>query len=327
MRAIVVEHLHEPGALRDVPVPEPGPRDVLVRITVAGINPIDWKVRDVYGHALPFVLGQDFAGVVVGVGSGVRKYAVDQRVFGIAPEHGSYADYTMLPEDDDRQPLAHVPDGVGDADAAGLPTAGLTALACIERTNVGEGAIVAIVGVAGSVGRFAAQLAKLRGARVIGVGSVEQTDIQMKLGLEAYIAYEVEDAAKTLRERYPDGIDFVLDRRATRTRSRVTRTCCAKAGRSPRRSRRSMRSISKRAASSASTSTYKSRPSSRTTACAVWSRWSSRATLGTHRRRTRSGERPRSPRHGQIRQGQRQSVAHGGTRNALTRCATAALSN
>jgi NADPH:quinone reductase-like Zn-dependent oxidoreductase len=117
----------------------------------------------------------------------------------------------MVPEDDPGQPLAHIPDGVGDADAAGLPTAGLTALACVERLGVTDGSTVAIVGVSGAVGRFAAQLAVLRGARVIGVGSVAHAHLADELKLERYIPYEVEDAAKTLRERYPDGIDVVID--------------------------------------------------------------------------------------------------------------------
>lgn len=192
-------------------MPEAGPRDVLVRITVAGINPVDWKTRDVYGHPLPFVLGQDFAGIVVGTGAAVKRYAQNDRVFGIAREHGAYAEYTVVPEDDRAQPVAHIPDGVGDADAAGLPTAGLTALACIERLNVAEGNTLAIVGVTGAVGRFATQLAKNRGARVVGIGSVGHTEAARELGLELYIPYEVEDAAKTLRARYPDGIDFLVD--------------------------------------------------------------------------------------------------------------------
>ena len=139
MRAVVVEHLHQQGSLHEVPVPEPGPTDVLVRITVAGINPVDWKIRDEYGHALPFVLGQDFAGIVVGSGAAVKHYSQDDRVFGIAREHGAYAEYTVVPQDGKGQPIAHIPDSVGDADAAGLPTAGLTALAAIERMNVGAG--------------------------------------------------------------------------------------------------------------------------------------------------------------------------------------------
>ena len=150
MRAVVVEHLHQQGSLHEVPVPEPGPTDVLVRITVAGINPVDWKIRDEYGHALPFVLGQDFAGIVVGSGAAVKHYSQDDRVFGIAREHGAYAEYTVVPEDGKGQPIAHIPDSVGDADAAGLPTAGLTALAAIERMNVGAGSTLAIVGPTGS---------------------------------------------------------------------------------------------------------------------------------------------------------------------------------
>jgi NADPH:quinone reductase-like Zn-dependent oxidoreductase len=211
MRAFVVEHLHDRGTLRDVPVPEPGDRDVVVRITVAGINPVDWKTRDVYGHALPFVLGQDFAGLVVAAGSGVREYAIDDRVFGIAREHGAYAEYTMLPHDDAAQPLAHIPDAVGDADAAGLPTAGLTALACVERCGISRGNTVAIVGVTGAVGQFAAQMARNLGARVVGTGSAAHVAVAETLGLDRFVPYEIEDFVKILREEYDGNVDVVID--------------------------------------------------------------------------------------------------------------------
>src|ERR1700722_2773512 len=125
MRAIVVEHRNEPGTLREVPTPEPDAGEVLVRVAVAGINPVDWKSRDMYDHALPFVLGQDFAGTVAAVGEGVRRYVQGDRIFGIAKEHGAYAEYTIVPEDDPQQPVAKIPNDIGDADAAALPTAGL----------------------------------------------------------------------------------------------------------------------------------------------------------------------------------------------------------
>jgi NADPH:quinone reductase-like Zn-dependent oxidoreductase len=165
----------------------------------------------VYGHALPFVLGQDFAGIVVGAGAGVKRYSEEDRVFGIAREHGAYAEYTMVPEDGTGQPLAHIPDGVGDADAAGLPTAGLTALAAIERMDIKARDTLAIVGVTGAVGQFATQLAKVRGARVIGVGSAAHASLGSALGLERYIAYDSEDVVSVLRQRYPEGIDALLD--------------------------------------------------------------------------------------------------------------------
>jgi NADPH:quinone reductase-like Zn-dependent oxidoreductase len=211
MRAIVVEHRGEKGSLRDLPLPLVGDHEVLVRIAAAGTNPVDWKSRDVYDHSLPFTLGQDFAGTVADVGGRVTKYGHGDRVFGIARTHGSYADYTIVPEESMSEPLGHIPDDIGDADAAGLPTAALTALACVERLGVKSGQTVLIVGVTGAVGQFAAQMALDRGARVIGTGGAAHAEMGRVLGIDAFIAYDREDVVARTREIAPDGVDSVLD--------------------------------------------------------------------------------------------------------------------
>jgi NADPH:quinone reductase-like Zn-dependent oxidoreductase len=211
MRAIVVQHRNEPGTLQDLPTPEPEAGEVLVRVAVAGINPVDWKARDVYEHPLPFVLGQDFAGTVAAVGEGVRRYAHGDRIFGIAKEHGAYAEYTIVPEDNAQQPVAKIPDDIGDADAAALPTAGLTALACVERMDVAAGQVLFIVGVTGAVGQFAAQIALGRGARVAGSGSSANASVAADLGLEFFVAYDSDDVAAAVRAKYPDGVEALLD--------------------------------------------------------------------------------------------------------------------
>jgi Alcohol dehydrogenase GroES-like domain len=99
MQAIVIDATGQRGRLEDIPAPAPGSRDAVIRVTFAGINPIDWKVRD--GHAgaidhLPFVLGQDFAGVVESVGNEMREVSVGDRVFGVARGAGSYAQRTLV---------------------------------------------------------------------------------------------------------------------------------------------------------------------------------------------------------------------------------------
>ncbi len=99
MKAAVVEHRGDAGTIKDIPVPQPGPHDVLVRVVAAGVNPIDWKRRERAEQRLPFVLGQDFAGIVSETGDQVQKYREGERVFGIAREHGGYAEYTLVPED------------------------------------------------------------------------------------------------------------------------------------------------------------------------------------------------------------------------------------
>src|SRR5580704_8021550 len=108
MRAVIVEHRGELGALREVPTPEPKDRELQVRVSVAGISPIDWKRRDGYDGPFPLVLGQDFAGRVTALGGGVTKYAVGDRVFGIARPHGAFADYTVVAEDDHEAPVAKI---------------------------------------------------------------------------------------------------------------------------------------------------------------------------------------------------------------------------
>lgn len=211
MRAIVVEHHFEPGCLQEVPVPEPGDREILVKITVAGVNPIDWKQRDLYQHAIPFTLGQDFAGIVAATGDKAFKYRIDDRVFGIARARGAYADYTIVPEDENAQPVAKIPFDVGDADAAGLPTPALTALACVERVKVRSGHRVFVAGITGAVGQFAAQMVRDRGAVLAGSGRAAKADLARSLGAEVYAGYDRDDVVERVCAQFPDGVDAVID--------------------------------------------------------------------------------------------------------------------
>ena len=211
MRAAVVELPNDPGALRDVPVPVAAANEILVRVRAASINPIDWKSRDRGDRPLPFTLGQDFAGVVVSLGAGVSDYAVDDRVFGNARDHGAYADFTVASVNNPEQPISKIPASLSDTVAAALPTAGLTALACVERLGATDGKLLFIVGVSGTVGEFAAQIARSRGARVAGSGGAASSDVAGRLGLDAYIAFDRGNVIDEVRKRYPDGVDVLLD--------------------------------------------------------------------------------------------------------------------
>jgi NADPH:quinone reductase-like Zn-dependent oxidoreductase len=210
MRAVVVEH---PGAnvLRDIPVPKYGPSDLLVRVVTAGVNPVDWKTRDSGKRTMPFVMGQDFAGRIVEAGQNVRRYALDERIFGVAHEHGAYAEYTVVPEDGAEQPIAGIPDNVGDADAAALPTAGITALGSLDALGAKAGQTIVIVGVTGGVGGYAAQIAKSLGIRVIGVGASAQEHVATALGVDEFVAYDKTDAIDTIARAHPEGVDGFLD--------------------------------------------------------------------------------------------------------------------
>jgi len=199
--------------MHDLPAPDVPDDGVLVRVVAAGVNPIDWKIRDgIRGdRSFPLVLGQDFAGLVVAAGSRVRRYGVDDRIFGTAREHGTFADYTAVPEDSPDNPTAKIPDDVGDADAAALPTAGLTALASLDALGVARGTLLLINGASGSVGAFASQIAHARGATVVGTVHSGKEDVARSLGVDVPIAYDSEDVVAALGQRYPDGIDALLD--------------------------------------------------------------------------------------------------------------------
>lgn len=211
MKAAVVEHLGR-IVVRETETPLPSPHEVQIAISVAGVNPIDWKTRDRGERAFPFVAGQDFAGIVAEAGARAHRYRRGERVFGIARAHGSYAQYTVVPEDDTSQPMAKIPDDVGDADAAALPTAGLTALASLDALRVENGTTLLVVGAAGGVGHIALQIARDRGARIIGIAGSRNESLTRSLGADEFFPYDGdEDAMSSIRRAHPDGIEAVLD--------------------------------------------------------------------------------------------------------------------
>ncbi len=172
MRAISQATLGGPEVLElvEMPRPDPAPTEVLVRVTAAGVNPVDWKVRAGGGFLgePPFTVGWDVAGVVEELGRGVTRFQAGDRVFGMPrfpKEAAAYAEYVTSPS---RQ-LARTPESIGDVEAAALPLAGLTAWqALVETADVQPGQRVLILGAAGGVGHLGVQIAKARGAHVIG---------------------------------------------------------------------------------------------------------------------------------------------------------------
>ncbi len=215
MRAFAIDKYGETGALRDLPAPVPGPDEVLVRIRAAGVNPVDWKLRDqisrIEPRTFPVVLGQDFAGVVERTGRGVTGFSAGDRVFGISRGHGAYAEYTVLPVNDQAQPIARIPDDLSDAEAAALPTPGLTALAGIEMLGVTSGTTLLVVGASGAVGGYAVQMARARNAHVIGTASSRHHAEVEALGAQEVIDYDRADTVAAVRSAHPGGIGAVLD--------------------------------------------------------------------------------------------------------------------
>jgi NADPH:quinone reductase-like Zn-dependent oxidoreductase len=197
--------------LRDVEGPKPIPTEVLVRVAAAGINPVDWQTRQDGGYREavgepPLILGWDIAGVVEEIDPDVTRFAPGDRVFGMPwfPRvAGGYAEYATSPA---RQ-LARTPDALTDEQAGGLPLAGLTAWqALVEVAEVGEGTRVLIHAVAGGVGHLAAQVAKARGAYVIGTAREAKHDFLRELGVDQPIDY----TAGPFEEAASD-VDVVLD--------------------------------------------------------------------------------------------------------------------
>ena len=210
MRSITQRALGGPEVLEvaDVPRPAPFPTEVLVRVAAAGVNPVDWKVR-MRGGFLgdpPFTVGWDVAGVVEEVGGGVTRFTVGDRVFGMPcfpREAAAYAEYVTSPS---RQ-LALIPDGLSDIEAGGLPLAGLTAWqALVETADVQPGQRVLILAAAGGVGHLAVQIAKARGAHVIGTASAGKHAFLREIGADETIDYTSEDVASSVAD-----LDVVLD--------------------------------------------------------------------------------------------------------------------
>jgi NADPH:quinone reductase-like Zn-dependent oxidoreductase len=210
MQAVSQDRLGPAGVLHmvTVPRPEPGGTEVLVRVLAAGVNPVDWKTRADGGRLgpPPFILGWDVAGVVAALGEGVTRFAVGDRVFGMPwfpRQAGAYAEYLTCPS---RQ-LAATPASLQDAEAAGLPLAGLIAWqSLIDTAGVQAGDRVVIQAAAGGVGSLAVQIAKQAGAFVIGTAGPADQAYLAELGVDQPIDY----TSVNLADEVGDA-DVVLD--------------------------------------------------------------------------------------------------------------------
>src|SRR4051812_35052834 len=207
MKAVQIHAFGGPEVLKyeEVPRPEPKPEQVLVRVHAAGLNPVDWKIREGYlSTPLPMIMGIDFSGVVEAVGSAVTKYLKGDEVFGqVADESGSYAEYALATESD----ITPKPKELSDVAAAALPVAALVPWqALFDTANLAAGQKVLIHGAAGGVGSFAVQFAKWKGAYVIGTASGSHVEQVRQLGAD-----EVIDYRKTKFEEVAREVDVVLD--------------------------------------------------------------------------------------------------------------------
>ena len=208
MKAI---RIHEYGnadnlKLEEVPRLAISEDQILVRIHDAGVNPVDWKIRQGYMKrvvpaSFPLTIGQDFAGEVTELGKAVKRFRIGDRVFGFA--QGAYAEYAAVAESN----VAAMPPPMDFVTAAALPTAGLTGLQIMrDVVSARSGITILIHGAAGGVGSFATQIAISFGAKVIGTASGDDIDYLKSLRVDEIIDYK--------RERFEDkasAVDAVVD--------------------------------------------------------------------------------------------------------------------
>lgn len=212
MKAIQIKQTGGPEALQlvDLPIPEPAENQAVVKIAASGVNFIDIYQREGrYKVALPFVLGQEAAGVVSSVGSQVKSLRVGDRVAWTSVL-GTYAEYAAVPADR----LVLVPDGVSDRDAAAVMLQGMTAhYLCHDAFPLKRGQTALIHAAAGGVGLLLVQMAHNIGARVIAtVSTEEKAKLARQAGADEIILYAQTDfEAETMRLTKGKGVDVVYD--------------------------------------------------------------------------------------------------------------------
>jgi NADPH:quinone reductase-like Zn-dependent oxidoreductase len=216
MRTIAEEEFGGSITLMELPVPEIGNDEVLIHVRAAGVNPFDWKVADgvLEGerkHRFPLILGFDAAGVVERVGAEVTELAEGDEVYGYLFKSvvggGAYAEYVSAPA----SIVARKPESVGFAEAAALPTPGLTAMDLVDAADPRKGEIVLVVGATGGVGSYAVQLASRRGARVIATARRANEAFVRELGAVETIDHTTEDLVGSVLVVHPDGIEAIVD--------------------------------------------------------------------------------------------------------------------
>jgi NADPH:quinone reductase-like Zn-dependent oxidoreductase len=195
---------------RDAPRPHPGAGEVLVRVHAAGINPVDWKIREghlkeMLHHTFPLVLGWDLSGVIEGIGPGLTRLKAGDEVFS-RPDisrDGAYAEFIVIKETE----VALKPKSIDHIHAAALPLAGLTAWQTLfDAAALSSGQRVLIHAAAGGVGHIAVQLAKWKGAHVIGTAAAKNHDFLRKLGVDQAVDYDTERFEEAVQP-----VDVVLD--------------------------------------------------------------------------------------------------------------------
>jgi NADPH:quinone reductase len=222
MLAMVFDRFGEPDVmqLRDVPVPKPQEGEVLIRVGYSGVNPADSKrraghsARGGYPVTLPLVTGRDAAGVVERTAQNVTEFRRGDRVItwgsGDGKTWGSYAEFVRV----SMRNVAPMPHSLNFAQAAGIPTASLTAFQSLFHAEMGgmiPGQKVLINGAAGGVGSFAVQFAKSGGLLVAATCRTDNVAYVRSLGADRVIDYKTEEICRAVRDWSAEGVNVVLD--------------------------------------------------------------------------------------------------------------------
>lgn len=217
MRAMVLHAFDGPDRFREEEIdrPSPAPTEVLVQVAATGLNPVEWNASAggwiaALHNGPPLRLGWDVAGHVVATGYGVTHLKPGDAVFGMPRfphAAGTYAEYVTGPS----RHFARVPPQLTMVEAAGLPLAGLTAWqALVDVAAVSKGQRVLVTAAAGGVGHLAVQIAKARGAFVVGTARAENHNFLRTLGVDHPVDYTATDLSTV------DPVDVVIDLIGTR---------------------------------------------------------------------------------------------------------------
>jgi NADPH:quinone reductase-like Zn-dependent oxidoreductase len=206
MKAIVISAYGNEDVLDYVEVerPEPKADEVLVKVRVAAVNPADWKIRDGMGESfglkLPLILGGDIAGTVEAVGVEVESFKPDDAVYGMTLSggfSGAYAEYALAKAD----AIAPKPESLNFEEAAAIPIGALTAWQAIfDVANLSSGQKILITGASGGVGSMAVQLAKAKGAFVIGTASGKNELFVRDLGADEFVDYTKQNFEEVVKD-------------------------------------------------------------------------------------------------------------------------------
>ncbi|WP_424969750.1 NAD(P)-dependent alcohol dehydrogenase [Dinoroseobacter sp. S76] len=221
MKALTYARYGGPDVVQisDLPRPEAGAGELLIRVHASAVNTADWRLRAaafpgimaipgrlMFGLTRPRnpQMGSEFAGVVEAVGDGVTRFAPGDRVFGMQPNGGASAEYIAVAED---SAVAPMPEGLSFDEAAALPFGGLCALVFLQDfANLEQGQHVLIIGASGGVGTYAVQIAKALGAEVTGVSGPDSQGFVTGLGADHVVNYR-----ETRLADLPGGYDLVFD--------------------------------------------------------------------------------------------------------------------